>query len=71
MSNFFQGLVYNKEKAGIVQDNADEISEKIVSISKDTKFFELQKKRSKRANSIIEEMKFKLNMTSQADKREA
>lgn len=61
------GLVYDENKAGLAAP-AEEVREKIMSISKGSKYFEQQQKRSTRADKQILQMKNKLKHTSESER---
>jgi len=59
-------LLYNQEKAGL-QANPEQIANKIAQISKETKYYELQKSRSKNIDHQISQYKDKIKSASQAE----
>ena len=71
MSELPKNLIYNKEKAGLNTSNAEEIREKIVDASKDTKYFERIKERSHNVDSAVEEMRFKLTCATKSSRKQA
>ncbi|OHS94367.1 DNA polymerase kappa [Tritrichomonas foetus] len=59
-------LLFNQVKAGLSSVNPDDVSHKIIEVSKDTKFFAHQKERSKSIDHQIDELKYKLRTATES-----
>lgn len=53
-------LLFNQVKAGLGYVDPDQISHKITEVSKDTKYYQKQKERSKEIDHQIDDLKLKL-----------
>lgn len=60
------GIIYNQVKAGLVSA-ADDIAAKVADASKDTRYFQLQKERSKNCDAQISKMQEKIRSMSAAE----
>lgn len=60
------GIIYNQAKAGLTS-NSNDIASKVYDASKDTRYFQLQKERSKNCDATVSKIKEKLRSTGAAE----
>lgn len=60
-------LLFNQVKAGLGYVDPDQISHKITEVSKDTKYYQKQKERSKEIDHQIDDLKLKLQFAKKSD----